>query len=597
MIKKLTKLTTLALLCAAAPAFADVYEASFEGNWYNAQQSGRGLMVDYIPIPASGAGQYFMALFSYDNTGAPIWLTLSPTGKEGQRLFRNVEVRLLRGGTFGNTFTPPTPAGGTVVGTATVDLASCNSMKIDISTTATNLSNVNFTFTRLEDVVAGANSVAQACPFRSTFTACPSGTTAVAGEDRVCEIPAGTISSNLRLSNDASYVLGGRVAVGAAMATNGTIGAVANLTIEPGTIIRGKAGALSRLIINPGSKIFAEGTPTAPIVFTGPSETGPAEQGSWGGLILAGRAPINANCTGSGNTTCAFEADAGVIWGGTDANDDSGVLKFVQIRSAGAVVTPPDKDLNALTLGAVGSGTVISHVQAHNGSDDGFEMFGGTVNMTYLVATGNDDDAFDTDFGYIGKTQYFYQRSDSGSVADSQGIESDNGPGGSNFDALPRTRPVLVNATFDGADLGNDAFRIRRGSGFVLQNVVAYGWRANCINFNDAATYTAAVTGTLSAATNLTGSLLISGSQMACTKNFDDVATDPFAISNWFNLQSNNGTSTNAAAIVRDGRFPLANSMLRTGATRATDAFFDNSSVKGAFTDGDWAAGWTTGLR
>jgi hypothetical protein len=597
-MKKLTNalisaLAALTLSGMMASAQADVYEASFKGNWYNASESGRGLSIDYVPIPASGQGVYFMTLHTFDNTGAPIWLNISATGKEGQRIFRNAEVRTLRGGNFGTPFVAPNPQFGTVIGTAVLDVVSCNRVTINVTTTATNLSNASFTYTRVEDVVAGPNSVAHACPFRTAFTACPAGTTAVAGEDRTCEIPAGTITTDMNLSNSATYVLGGRVAVGGAMATNGTISAqTARLSIEPGTIIRGRAGSLARLIINPGSKIFAEGTPTAPIVFTGPTETAPGEQGSWGGLILAGRAPINSNCTGAGNTTCAFEADAGVVWGGTDAADDSGVLKYVQIRSAGAVVTPPDKDLNALTLGGVGNGTTISFVQAHNGSDDGFEMFGGTVNMSYLVATGNDDDAFDTDFGYIGRTQYFYQRSDAGSVADSQGIESDNGPSGSNFDATPRTRPVLVNATFDGAGVGNDAMRIRRGSGFVLQNVVAYNWLANCINFNDAATYTAAGTTAL-----LTGSLTMSGSQMACTRNFDDVAADAFLISNWFSAQTNNATSANAAAIVRDGRFPIVGSPLRTGAVRNTDMFFQNSSVKGAFADGDWTAGWTTGLR
>jgi hypothetical protein len=89
----------------------------------------------------------------------------------------------------------------------------------------------------------------------------------------------------------------------------------------------------------------------------------------------------------------------------------------------------------------------------------------------------------------------------------------------------------------------------------------------------------------------------MAGSQMACTKNFDDVAADPFAISNWFTLQGGNATSANAAAIVRDGRFPLLSSPLRAGAVRATDAFFDNSSVKGAFGEGDWTVGWTLGLR
>lgn len=589
-MRAVRNLLTAGLLSAlSTSAFADVYEASFDGGWFEPTQSGRGAQVDYIP-QADGNGSYFIALFTYDNAGNPLWLVLTASGREGTRVFRNVQVSRLQGGSFGNTFTPPNPLGGTAIGTATVDFANCNSLKIDITpSAASGLPPLNVDYKRLGNAAAGNES----CPFTTTFSACPTGTTAVAGVERICEIPAGVVTGDLRLNNSAQYVIGGRVAVGNALLATGVVGgAVGNLFIEPGTILRGKEKT-SRLIVNPGSKIFAEGTSVAPIVITGPTEVGNAtSEGTWGGLIIGGRAPINSNCTGAGSVTCAFEADQALVWGGSLPNDNSGVLSYVQIRSAGGIITG-NIDLNALTLGGVGNGTRIDHVQAHNGTDDGFEMFGGNVNMSYIVASGNNDDSIDTDFGYTGKIQYAYVTMDEGSVADSNGIEADNGGPTANFDAAPRSRPQLVNATFDGGNRAFDAIKIRRGSGFVLQNVVAHRFLGSCVNFNDNPTYLAGAPA--GQPTALTGALTMSGSFLGCTKNFDDVAADPWLISAWYNGQANNAIGDVAAALI-NGRVPTATSPLRAGATVNSDAFFDASNSKGAFENADWTKGWTTGL-
>ena len=581
-------LLAISLGFATSAAQADVYEASFEGNWFDATQSGRGAMVDYIP-QAGGNGAYFVALFTYDQQGAPLWLTIQGSGPEGTRLFNTAEVRSFRGGNFGVPFVAPNPGSGTLIGNAVLDFRSCNSLGINFTPNASaTVPATNFNYTRI------AGGPAAACPFIEPFTACPAGTTAVANAPRTCEIAAGVLTGNVRLTNNATYFLNGRVQVGAPLLDSGALGASqATLTIEPGTVIRGRT-TRSYLVVNGGSKIFAEGSPTAPIVFTGATEvSAQAGEGSWGGLIIAGRAPLNSNCVGT-LTTCRFEADQDVVWGGTNSADSSGVLKYVQIRSAGGIVTPPDKDLNALTLGGVGSGTVVEFVQAHNGTDDGFEMFGGTVNMRYIVATGNNDDSIDTDFGYTGNIQYAYVKLDAGAVQDSNGIESDNGPGGSNFDAQPRTRPTLVNATFDGAGFGFDAIKVRRGSGFVLSNVIASNFIGSCINLNDNATYLAsAPTGQPGQVT--TGGVAITGSTMGCTKNFDDVATDPWLVSAFYTGQTGNAVGDVNAAL-RAGRFPIATTPLRTGVNAPASPFFQNVPVRGAFVDGDWTAGWTTGL-
>jgi hypothetical protein len=577
-----------ASLSLCANAFADVYESSFEGNWHNETQSGRGVNVDYVPL-ALGSGVYYIVAFTYDLQGNPTWVQYIASGREGQRLFKNVDVFRVTGGTPGNTFPAFSAITSTKVGTATVDMASCSKIKLDFTPlSSANLPPVNLDLTRLDSPGKGSAS----CPFNKEFTACPTGTTAVAGVDRVCEIPAGTVTGDLRLSNTATYRLGGRVAIGGAMALSGVPStATGRLFVEPGTVVRGNDAATSRLVVNPGSKIFAEGTPSAPIVFTGITEVADAtvNGGTWAGLIIAGRAPINDGCTGGGTSvTCAFEADSAIVWGGTDANDSSGVLKYVQIRSSGGFLAP-NVDLNGLTMGGVGAGTLIDFVQTAYNGDDGFEMFGGTVNLKHIVALGNNDDNIDTDFGYSGKIQYAYIKQGPGIDSDSHGIESDNAP--TKFDAVPRTRPVVVNATFDGVGLGFDGARIRRGSAYVLQNVVFVNFTGSCLNFNDAATYDATRT---NGAFN--GVTTISGAYFGCSKQFDDQAADPFLLSTFVNAQAENVAGAATGLFNADGRTLLINSPLRTTAQANADSFFERYGAKGAFVDGDWTQGWTIGL-
>jgi hypothetical protein len=601
-MKKLKSLALLAMLGLCSLTHADVYEASFEGGWYNASQSGRGIKVDYFPQDA-GNGTYVISSFTYDNQGNPTWLQFLASGREGQRLFKNVVVNRVTGGTAGNTFPPLASLSVVPVGTATLDVASCTKMTLNfVPNATTTIPPISQVLERLDNA-AGSPF----CPFQQEFTACPTGTTLVPVSatqpiERMCEIPGGTVVGDLRLNNSANYRLGGRVAVGGALNADGSLPTnTGRLFIEPGTIIRGGEAASSRLIINPGSKIFAEGTPVAPIVFTGLTEVanGTAAVGTWAGLVIGGRAPINNGCSGSVGGTCAFEADTAVIWGGSIPTDSSGILKYVQIRSAGGVITG-NLDLNSLTLGAVGSGTVIEYVQAYRGTDDAFEMFGGTVNLKHIVALGCNDDNIDTDNGYVGKIQYAYvkiQPNLSFTTNDSHGIEADNA--GTSFDAIPRSRPQLINATIDGGGIGFDGIRIRRGSQFLLQNVVVTGFgsatagstfaNGACLNLNDTATYTAATTPA--------GGLTIAGLTCATNKAFDNDAGAAFTVESLFTAALENTALANATGLFKaNGRTPADASPLRSTNQAGADAFFDRSPVKGAFVDGDWTKGWTIGL-
>jgi hypothetical protein len=227
----------------------------------------------------------------------------------------------------------------------------------------------------------------------------------------------------------------------------------ATLTIEAGTTIKAVQGRAppnyvepGTLIVRRGGKIQALGTETRPIVFTSNAEPGFKSPGQWGGLILLGNATINQG-------TAAVEGiPAGAEYGGTDDGDSSGSLRFVRIEYAGFTLST-GKEINGLTLGGVGRGTAIDHVQVRRASDDCFEFFGGVVDAKYLACQGNEDDGFDFDFGYRGRLQFLIHQQE-GSYANlddaMNGIEADNESQALGRPNLPRTEPTIYNMTLCG---------------------------------------------------------------------------------------------------------------------------------------------------
>src|SRR5690606_37097045 len=122
--------------------------------------------------------------------------------------------------------------------------------------------------------------------------------------------------------------------------------------------------------------------------------------GHWGGIVLLGRAPISDCLSGAvgGSVDCQqqIEGATNALYGGNVAADNSGVMRYVQIRYSGFEIAPGN-ELQGLTTGGVGSGTILEYIQVHNSSDDGVEFFGGRHNAKYLVVTGASDDSIDTD--------------------------------------------------------------------------------------------------------------------------------------------------------------------------------------------------------
>ena len=226
------------------------------------------------------------------------------------------------------------------------------------------------------------------------------------GEDCPIVAVTGIILENTTWTNDNIYQLNQKVVV-----DNG-----ATLTIEAGTIIKGSPGTgslASALIIARGSKINAVGTADSPIIFTSTIDNitcgqtagtnlDQDDRGQWGGLIVLGNAP----CSFSGDIIEAqIEGipadDTFGLYGGTDATDNSGVMQYISIRHGGALIGEGN-EINGLTLGGVGNGTVINNIEVVANVDDGFEFFGGTVNVSNLLVWAQGDDALDIDQAYSG---------------------------------------------------------------------------------------------------------------------------------------------------------------------------------------------------
>ena len=295
----------------------------------------------------------------------------------------------------------------------------------------------------------------------------------------------GRITTDKTLSKDTIWELHNRVSV-----VDGAI-----LTIEPGTLIKGAPGTgsnASTLIITKGSKIMALGTKEEPIIFTSMEEVPVGVRGMWGGVIILGEA------TGSftGNVIeYQIEgipaSDKDGLYGGNNDDDNSGIFKYVSIRHGGADIGEGN-EINGLTLGAVGRGTVIDNIEVVGNVDDGIEFFGGTVNATNLLVWGQGDDGIDIDQGYAGTisnaTVILTEVSD-------HALEID-GPEGSNTGSFTLDSITVIGATENCNALGVDGevADFRKGATGICSNVLVQGFAlgkdVELDNVADATSYT-----------------------------------------------------------------------------------------------------------
>jgi len=411
-----------------------------------------------------------------------------------------------------------------------------------------------------------------------------------------------TAGKMLTLHRDTVYVLTGFYYVDS----------LATLKIQAGTVILGDSATNATLIVRRGGKIYAEGTRTEPVVFTSSKPAGQRKRGDWGGVIILGSAPTNKP-----TDTKVEGVDVGGTYGGTNADDNSGVFRYVRIEYPGIVISL-NNEVNGLTMGGVGRGTTIEYVQVSNSNDDSFEWFGGTVDAKYLIAINGTDDEFDTDYGYTGRIQFAFGKRNANmwdAAGQSNGFESDNDSAPTM--QTPITSPVFSNVTLVGPQTDTSAALpagqkfeygavLRKNTRLSVHNSVIMGYPFGLTIRNDS-----------SAGAALQGLMQIRNVSLQARTNLLNTSSvgagTGFAIATWFGTAAwNNLGSTprqpSAIGLIDvfganpDPRPAMTSEAATAGtdysSTQLNDGWFTAVSYRGAFDPKgsraqQWDAGWS----
>lgn len=364
----------------------------------------------------------------------------------------------------------------------------------------------------------------------------------------------GEYTSDLVLEANQSYTLSGGVHIKSG----------ARLVIPEGvTITAVDDDTPDYILIEQGARIEANGTATNPIVMTSQLK----EAGAWGGIHICGRAHTNAE-GGIGRSEIG-----NATYGGNDDNDNSGTLRYVRLEYTGFALDE-EHEANGISFYGVGNGTTVEYCQAYKGSDDGFEFFGGSVNVRNMVATSCSDDSFDWTEGWNGKAQFLvaYQENESTLGYDCDCLmECDNN--GDNNLATPVAHPVISNVTLIGNDGDAQGVRLREGTEVELYNAIITG-KALPLTVESAGTENALADGTSVLEYVALGGVLNS--------NENIYTNDMFAA---------------AAGNLTDQTFSFTNDYVGTvdgGKDLSADSFFTQTDYKGAVSaSNDWTDGWT----
>ncbi|MGE0020172.1 MAG: hypothetical protein AB7S72_10940 [Draconibacterium sp.] len=369
------------------------------------------------------------------------------------------------------------------------------------------------------------------------------------------------------------------------------------LTIEPGTVVRFAAGEgenASALIVSRGGKIMAEGTADEPIIFTAESDdlilsVEKEKRGLWGGLMILGNAPINVKGGESTIEGIPFSEPRGVF-GGPDENDDSGVLKYVSIRHGGTNIGDGN-EINGLTLGGVGSKTIVDYVEIISNEDDGVEIFGGTVNLKHMAVSGCGDDAFDYDLGWNGKGQ-FWLAVQNDNLGD-QIIEA--GGGTDPVIGTPNSLPNIFNVTLVGNGNNGDGGCVKffnYAGGNIANSVIINNNHGILLEVTDAQhdSYAQWLQGKLEVKNNVFYD--VASSTPATVFSLTGFySTDQQTLwSNSFVTSKNEFTNPNMDW--KNGDY-LPNPKLQGNMAEYPDSWFQVVNFKGAFGESNWIEGWT----
>ena len=366
----------------------------------------------------------------------------------------------------------------------------------------------------------------------------------------------GNITSDATLTEGNTYRLSGGLHVKAG----------ATLRIEPGVeVIAVDDEIPDYILIEQGAKIDAQGTAAHPIVMTSELK----ESGAWGGIHICGYAHTNA---GAG----VLSEIGNAPYGGDNDADNSGTLRYIRLEYTGFALDE-EHEANGVSFYGVGNGTTVEYLQAYKGSDDGFEFFGGSVNVRHMVVTSCSDDSFDWTEGWNGKGQFLvgYQEAESTLGYDCDCLmECDNN--GNNAAATPVAHPVLANVTLVGNNsaAGTRGVRLRAGTEVELYNAIITG-KAKCLTTETTETENS-----------------FSKSQNPSVLEYISMSTE---------LDSQEGIYTNAAFEAGAGNATdyvntLTDGYVGTiqGGKTLSDSFFTAAAYKGAVSaSDDWTAGWT----
>lgn len=291
------------------------------------------------------------------------------------------------------------------------------------------------------------------------------------------EILQGELTTNKTLEANKVYALSGDYIVKTG----------ATLTIQEGVKIVAMTDdeSVDYILVQQGAKIEAVGTKENPIIMTSDKK----ESGAWGGLHICGKAHTNAE----GGTGKSEIGDA--AYGGSADNDNSGTLKYIRLENTGYALDS-EHEANGISFYGVGNGTTVEYVQAYNGSDDGFEFFGGSVDVKHMVVTNCSDDSFDWTEGWNGRGQFLvaYQEAKETLGFDCDCLmECDNN--GKNFAATPVACPTLANLTLIGNGGEKQGVRLRAGTQVKMYNALISG-KGKCLTTETTETEKALVDGT-----------------------------------------------------------------------------------------------------
>lgn len=432
------------------------------------------------------------------------------------------------------------------------------------------------------------------------------GLVTLAGPAIAANIPVtGKITTNTTWTKDNTYTLNGYVFV-----TNG-----ATLTINPGTLVKGSLSSgtgAAALVITQGCKIHAVGTAQDPIIFTSELDQlngnlSERDTGLWGGVVLLGKAVINSRAdnvvvpapiTGEIEGFSVSSGDIPYItYGGSDDTDNSGEMSYVSIRHGGAVIGTGN-EINGLTMGGVGSGTTIDHIEVFANKDDGIECFGGTVGIKYFVNAFGNDDGLDYDTGYRGNAQYIFNIStDIGTDLGDNGGEWD-GATAPEATATPTGGAIVSNATFIGignAGRANNAIHMRDNGAQKFYNSVVTDYDSMLRIDADETAHVADGSLDISnnifwshvSANNTAAGMFAADSGLKPTTFFTDTAKNNQIVDP---MLTGIGRTQGAKMLTP---MPKTGSPAFTGPFKTLGSFFTPATFKGAFGTTNWAAGWT----